>query len=737
MATASFTGLTTVGSSNTGLSGDWTNIGAGPGGGQNTDDYIEGTDSFGGRKTVSGRGIAYLQGAGSNDFSGGQHLGVWINCKSIGALQTIANGGMILRVGSSASAYRSFYIGGSDVTKAGWQYYVIDPTKTGSISDTGSPNFAAVTYIGVELTLVSTPGGTSDNILMDVIHRIVTPYITGGTSGDRLKWSDVAAAAVTPAYGIIQQRAGVYFVKGRITIGAPSGIVTSTYFDDGGQIIVWEPQEYHNGTSLVSSLASGWNRFMVQEGLGTTEFEDGTLVGSGDDRTGTGGSVFKKAGLGLLGSANSNDLDLVLSGAITAVDMHGTVFDGFDGTTTELSDDATDGPNHVYAGCLFTGCEMIDSGRAVIRNCVFSGYAGTQGALNWQANGNIRNSSFLANTDATNDPAGIYHLTEGDFSYIGLLFSGNDVDVRNANAATSVQAYANTNQDSEVNIGNGTLDGVAQSFAGVAGQLVRAQFYLRKVGSPTGNATVKLYAHSGTFGTSSIPTGATLVASTVLDVSTLTGSLADVDFYFEAAAFYDLVGATNYCIAIEYTGGDGSNYVAVGYDASSPTSAGNAATLASGGGWSAQTYDLIHAVWRDGEVQVNASSGANPTTKSRTGSPASAISIINTVSLKVTVLDESGAPVQNAQTGIYALESAGGVTKGDELISGSGGSDTNASGIVENANYNYGGAVNVEVRSRKSSAADTPRYKHLRSPQVIGASGLTVTVTLLEDPQNN
>ena len=736
MATATINGMTTFGSSGSGADAGWGDIGAGPGGGQNTDDFVEGTDSFGGRKTASARGIAYTAGAGVDMSTNPTHIYCWINCKSIGSLDTLANGGMILRVGSSSANYRSFYIGGSNTVKAGWQLYVIDPTKTGSVADTGTPNMASVTYIGVELTIASAVGGTSDNILMDIIRYTTGPYITGGTSGDRLTWDDIATADAASAFGLIQERSGVYFCAGRIALGAPSG-TGDCYLDDGGQILVWEPKEYEDGTNVVTALDTGFNALIIQEGTGTTDVEDGILVGSGDDRTGTGGSTFKKAGLGITGLANTNDLDLDFSGAITAVDMHGSVFDGFDGSTTTLSNDATDGPNHVYAGCTFTNSEMIDSGRVVIRNCVFSGYTGTLGALNWEANANVRNSAFLANTDVTNDPAGVYHLTEGDFSYIGLTFSGNDVDVRNGNAATSMQSYANTNQDSEVAIGNGTLDGAAHSFAASAGQLVRARFHLRKVGSPTGNATVKLYAHTGTFGTSSAPTGAQLVAATALDVSTLTGTLADVDFYFEAAEFYDLLAATNYCIAIEYTGGDGSNYVAVGYDGSAPTAAGNAATLASGGGWTAQSYDLIHEVWRDGEVQVNASSGANPTTKSRTGSPASAIAIINTVSLKVTVLDEAGTAIQNAQTGIYALETAGGVSKGDELISGSGGSDTNASGVVENANYNYGGAVNVEVRSRKSSAADTPRYKHLRSPQVIGASGLNVTVTLIEDPQNN
>ena len=83
------------------------------------------------------------------------------------------------------------------------------------------------------------------------------------------------------------------------------------------------------------------------------------------------------------------------------------------------------------------------------------------------------------------------------------------------------------------------------------------------------------------------------------------------------------------------------------------------------------------------------------------------------------------------------LETVGAVTKGDELIDGSGGADTNASGIVQNTAFNYQGALNVEVRSRKSSTADSPRYKHLISPQVVGSTGLNTVVTLIEDPINN
>jgi len=151
-------------------------------------------------------------------------------------------------------------------------------------------------------------------------------------------------------------------------------------------------------------------------------------------------------------------------------------------------------------------------------------------------------------------------------------------------------------------------------------------------------------------------------------------------------------------------------------------------------------YGYVNFTFGANTYDVNNTSGSsitigntNSNAQTYTGST---VSFQTTVTLKVTVYDEAGDPVQNAQTGIYAMETVGAVTKGDELISGTGGSDTNASGIVQNTAFNYQGDLEVEVRSRKSSAADDPKYKHLVSPQVVGSTGLDVIVTLIEDPIN-
>lgn len=173
------------------------------------------------------------------------------------------------------------------------------------------------------------------------------------------------------------------------------------------------------------------------------------------------------------------------------------------------------------------------------------------------------------------------------------VFAIRDIDVNLPFATSSYATYSQTNQDSDLALDN-TTTRISQSFTGAGGPLASVKFWIKKVGSATGNATAKLYAHSGTFGTSSVPTGTALAASNVLDVSTLTTSYQLIEFTFPWN--YALVNATNYCVTLEYTG-TSSDYVHVGYDASAAGHGGNKATYA--GSWTAQsTHDVCFDVRR-------------------------------------------------------------------------------------------------------------------------------------------
>ncbi|MBI5044639.1 MAG: hypothetical protein HZC02_01825 [Candidatus Levybacteria bacterium] len=163
-------------------------------------------------------------------------------------------------------------------------------------------------------------------------------------------------------------------------------------------------------------------------------------------------------------------------------------------------------------------------------------------------------------------------------TYNGSITSIRDINTKTPFGVASIASYSETNADSYASLGNGTITGVAQSFTNTAvvNTIAKVRFYLKKNGTPTGNATAKLYTHSGTLGTSSVPTGTALAVSDAFDVSTLTTTATLSDFVFSNYTnWYSMVASTNYVVSIEYSGGDSSNYVQVGYDNSSPSHGGN------------------------------------------------------------------------------------------------------------------------------------------------------------------
>lgn len=154
-----------------------------------------------------------------------------------------------------------------------------------------------------------------------------------------------------------------------------------------------------------------------------------------------------------------------------------------------------------------------------------------------------------------------------------------------------VDSCSETIQNTSQFLDSGDDFGVAQSFTGDDVSLGSCKFYLKKSGSPTGNAVARLYEHTGTFGTSSIPGPGGLVTSDNFDVSTLTTSFALTNFNFSGANQYAMVNGTKYCITIEYSGGDASNQVIAGTVNRTTAHDGNLSYLDSFSVWNA---DAIH-----------------------------------------------------------------------------------------------------------------------------------------------
>jgi hypothetical protein len=617
---------------------------------------------------------------------------LWVYIAEVGFLNTGATPGLYIRVGSSGnftSNYNDYNIGGNDVEwcTGGWRPVVLDANRTADTT-IGSPNLGSINAIGLggDYTATSSKASVTavDNICYgtyveatgvassssahsftsgtNTITRSSGSFTTDGFEvGDEIviagtasnngeyTLATVGTTTMTTTGGITTEgsvtssidayitfediyakdnnttddtwyasvtknRDGVYEINYDLRIGDQSGAV-NTYFRSRNEQALFADQPLNTGTSQTL-------RLKTYEDTGTTKFEFGNSSGTGDSRVGFAGTTVSETD-----TEFDQDALIDLSNTITTCDVFGSTFLGI-GSGLDF---ATSTSHHV-TNTTFASCGPIDIGSVEARNLTFSGYSGTDGALNWNGSIDIKNSSFLANLNSSGTSHAIYHDTQGTYTYNNLSFSGNDYDIENPLNSTSEDVYAGSDDAAQA-IGNGTITAAGTSWtsSASAGTLTKVQFRLRTNGSPSGNAVAKLYAHTGTYGTDGTPTGSVLATSENVDVTSLTGSYADTAFEFNDK--YALSNSTYYFIVVEFTG-DASNYIEMALDNTAPGHDGNYATYTSS--WSSDnSVDPDFEVWSDGYIEINATNGADPATYENTGSPSGVTWINNAVSFEV------------------------------------------------------------------------------------------------------
>lgn len=174
-----------------------------------------------------------------------------------------------------------------------------------------------------------------------------------------------------------------------------------------------------------------------------------------------------------------------------------------------------------------------------------------------------------------------------------------------------LDSYSESNADAVANLFSGGFTGLAQVFKPTSTAGITSSIgYIKKVGSPTGTVVSKIYATSGTFGTTAVPTGTALATSDAVTVSGLSTSSTLQTFTF-SSSHPSLTSGTAYAISFEYSSGNSTNYVGVSYDSSSPTHAGNSA--GNNSGWlGVSTNDVPFYVY--GEITPVASFTKNVST---------------------------------------------------------------------------------------------------------------------------
>jgi len=146
-------------------------------------------------------------------------------------------------------------------------------------------------------------------------------------------------------------------------------------------------------------------------------------------------------------------------------------------------------------------------------------------------------------------------------------------------------SYSEANQNYFYGIYTSTeygLRAVGESFTGKWGILDKVTFYLQRFGNPTGLLTASIYAHSGTFGSTGIPTGSPLATSDTVNCSTVdTSAFELIDFTFTGANKMKLQNGVKYVVTVTHASGTSYHldYIRVG--SGSNTHSGNSSQYSS------------------------------------------------------------------------------------------------------------------------------------------------------------
>lgn len=281
--------------------------------------------------------------------------------------------------------------------------------------------------------------------------------------------------------------------------------------------------------------------------------------------------------------------------------------------TTGLNADSANGISHRFMLKVRTGGNDID-GRRLIGITREWGYTYSEFKINGTARGNnvmaLSSATDLNNTTTSLTSKGWTGVTNTG-GYRGIDVDNNTVNEYyysewNRATYTINQFYERmkwlsqrsptesicSDTGSNFAVGNGTITAQGQSFTDTSNNayLTRAFASFKKVGTPTGIINSKVYAHSGSFGASSVPTGGALAISKDVDVSKLTTSYQTIEFGFDTQ--YEMVADTNYVIVFDSSAGNASNYAHLQGLASSGTHPGNRSSY--DGSWTATAGDDLN-----------------------------------------------------------------------------------------------------------------------------------------------
>lgn len=330
----------------------------------------------------------------SGSFSAGDCVFMWQVMLAGNAMETLANGGLRLLIGTDFANYYGYYTGGKDFGRnpyGGWQNVVVDPTFTPVDYTGGTGNGGAYQTFGSALNMV-TGIGKGNLHGMDAIRygrgELIVEYGSVGDGYATFAGMTSTNDNISNRWGLFQEVGGGYLYKGLISIGTSSNAVD---FNDSNRVITVDitPRAYLSFNKIEINNSSS---VVVWDGILITSL-DGSSLSPGqfeviDNATVTfDDCVFTD--LDTMKFLSNSTINTTTFRRCNQVDQGGGVFDGciFDESPAAVSLYATDIDN--IDNCDFNsdgsnhGIELSTdhAGNSyTLSGCTFTGYAASDGS---------------------------------------------------------------------------------------------------------------------------------------------------------------------------------------------------------------------------------------------------------------------------------------------------------------------------------------------------------------------
>lgn len=372
------------------------------------DYFIQGTNCVSKTFNATGvGGLAYTTTAVTVPTDGAVYT--WVYFAAPNAIDTQANGGHQILIGSSTSAYKRYYVAGSNTyTYGGWVNYPVNYTIAASAT-VGSPTTSPTTF-GAACNVVNAISKGNPFAVDAIRYGRGSIIVTGGDLANGYATFLGAANTndtSTNRWGILSLVNGVYKFQGRLQLGSAT---TAVDFRDQNKTIIIQNTEF---------VTSAFNSIEILNAGSIVQWTNITILS-----------------LSSVSRGNFSTASGIVAGTIDSC------------TFTDMGTFNLNAQFMEVFDTTFRRCQTITQGASTMSGCLIDRHAASPGLT-------TNNLSDL--TDSTFISPGTGHAIEitapGTYTANGLIFTGYG-----ATGTTNAAIYNNSGGAVTINVtGGGTV----------------------------------------------------------------------------------------------------------------------------------------------------------------------------------------------------------------------------------------------------------------------------------------